>query len=1071
MRETYSANQPLLQSVSESSKTSKPTDMNKPDPEVFIIDNSVPERKVLHCLKQWILASKAADIATGFFEIGGLLALDGAWQTVPAIRILMGDEISRHTKQAFETGLAAFSQRLERSIDSEKAKDDFLVGLPAVVNALKTGQIQCRMYRKAKFHAKAYIPHANDEGSAPSALVGSSNLTRPGIGDNVELNVRIDGDPVAELQAWYNRHWNEAEDITPKILRILEHHTKERYPFEIWAKALFEYVRGRESSPDQWDRKTSRIFPLLARCQREAYKKLLPTAANYTGAFLCDGVGLGKTYIGLMLIERMIARHGKRVVLFAPKTAKEDVWKPLLKKLLPDLASDFQPLVCYSHTDLQRKERTWADRIQRTIKDADVLLIDEAHHFRNPGVTGAGSKKPSRYRKLQQYLHQKGSRPKQVFFLTATPVNNSVHDFRHMLELITNGDPAYFAKGSRNLGVPNLKKHFDQIEDEFHPSPAGQIALLPTDKSSEIFNELVVQRSRRYVRASERLEAQSSAGQVLFPKREKPQVARYHLKISYGKLLRAVADAFDRDKPLFALAIYNPLSYLADSPAATPPADARQRQDAASQKQLVGLIRTMFLKRFESSAEAFEHSCVRLLRKLLAWTEVHAQSAHNKNRLHCWKIQHQKLLEQLGHEDDKQHDFLADDEDEANFITEDDRQAVALLDPQRYRLGEMLDDTFDDLEQIANFLNLVKAVHPKRDSKLTELAKLLQKNKDLAGRKVIIFTEFSDTAAYLETQLRNKNLPLTIERVDGSSSAKQRSEVIHRFAPFYNRVQPPQSPPKPIDILIATDVLAEGLNLQDADRLINFDLHWNPVRLMQRIGRVDRRLDPRIEEQLRQAQSHLKRARGKVIFWNFLPPDELDTLLRLYNRVNNKALVISRTFGIKGRKLLCPDDNFDPIREINERFESKPSAPEKLALEYENLIRQHPQLARQLPNYPLKTFSGKASPKPNAQAVFFCFRIPRPASPQSAESTWTEEAGETIWLLLDLDGNHIETQPERIADEFARTQPNTPRRCRLTRAKLAKLRKIAERHLAKRLRSLQAPAGIQPILKCWMEIS
>ena len=1037
--------------------------MNKPDPEIFIIDNSALERKVLHGLKQWLLDSKAVDIATGFFEIGGLLALEGAWQTVPTIRILMGDEVSRRTKQAFETGLADLSQRLERSIDSEKAKDDFLVGLPAIVNALKTGQIQCRIYRQAKFHAKAYIPHAKRKERSPEALVGSSNLTRPGIGDNVELNIRIVGDSVTELQAWYNRHWNEAEDVTSQILRILERHTKKRSPFEIWTKALFEYVRGRETTPVQWDRKTSRIFPMLARYQSDAYKKLLPIAANYAGAFLCDGVGLGKTYIGLMLIERMIVRHGKRIVLFAPKTAKEDVWRPLLDKLLPDLASDFQPLVCYSHTDLQRKERTWADRIQRTVKDADVLLIDEAHHFRNPGVAGAGGKEPSRYRKLQHYLHQKGSRPKQVFFLTATPINNSVHDFRHMLELVTNGDPAYFAKGSRNLGVPNLKTHFDQIEGKFHPSPDGQIALLPTDKSSEIFNELVVQRSRKYVRASEALEAQSTNRQeILFPKREKPRLASYHLKITYGKLLRAVAEAFDRDKPLFALAIYNPLSYLADSPAATPPADARQRQDAASQKQLVGLIRTMFLKRFESSAKAFEHSCIRLLRKLLAWTEVHAQSAPNKNRLRLWKTQRHKLLKQLGHEDDKQRDFLADDEDE------DDRQAVDPIDPQRYRLGEMLDDTFDDLEQITHFLELVKKVRPDYDSKLTKLAKLLQNNKDLVGRKVIIFTEFSDTAAYLETQLRHKNLPLTIERVDGSSSAKQRSEVIHRFAPFYNHAEPPQ---KPIDILIATDVLAEGLNLQDADRLINFDLHWNPVRLMQRIGRVDRRLDPCIEEQLRKAQPHLKRARGKVIFWNFLPPDELDTLLHLYNRVNNKTLVISRTFGIEGRKLLHPDDNFDPIREINERFEGKPSDPEKLALEYEDLVRQHPQLARQLLNYPLKSFSGKASPKPDAQAVFFCFRIPRPASPQSSESTWTEEAGETVWLLLDLNGNHIETQPQRIADQFARTQPNTPRLCRLTRAKLAQLRKIAERHLAKRLRSLQAPAGIQPILKCWMEIN
>lgn len=565
-----------LQPALELSTTSNRNRMSKSSSEIFIIDNSAPEREVLHCLKQWLFASQAVDIATGFFEIGGLLALDGAWQTAPTIRILMGDEVSRRTKKAFEAGLADLSKRLERSIESEKAKDDFLAVLPAIVQALKTGQIQCRIYRKAKFHAKAYIPHTKREECAASALVGSSNLTRPGIGSNVELNIRIAGASAAELREWYDRHWNDAEKVNLEILRVLERHAKEHSPFEIWAKALFEYVRGWETLPDQWDRKTSRIFPMLARYQRDAYKKLVRIAANYAGAFLCDGVGLGKTYVGLMLIERMIACHGKQVVLFAPKTAKEDVWQPLLDELLPDLASDFQPLVCYSHTDLQRKKL--ADRIQRTVKDADVLLIDEAHHFRNPGVAGAGGKELSRYRKLQRYLHQKGSRPKQVFFLTATPINNSVHDFCHMLELVTNGDPAYFAQGSRNLGVSNLKAHFDQLEGEFQSSLDGPMAPLSTGKGSEIFNELVVQRSRKYVRASERLEAKSSAGEVLFPKREKPQVADYHLKISYGKLLRAVAEAFDRDKPLFALAIYNPLSYLAD------PADARQRQDAASQK-------------------------------------------------------------------------------------------------------------------------------------------------------------------------------------------------------------------------------------------------------------------------------------------------------------------------------------------------------------------------------------------------------------------------------------------------------------------------------------------------------
>jgi superfamily II DNA/RNA helicase len=384
----------------------------------------------------------------------------------------------------------------------------------------------------------------------------------------------------------------------------------------------------------------------------------------------------------------------------------------------------------------------------------------------------------------------------------------------------------------------------------------------------------------------------------------------------------------------------------------------------------------------------------------------------------------------------------------------------------------MLDDTHDDLEQLADFINLVGAVRPERDSKLTALIKLLQSDKELKGRKVIIFTEFSDTAEYLETHLRAKGLQ-NLERIDGNSSQKQRSAVIHRFAPFYNSAEQP-SPESEINILIATDVLAEGLNLQDANRLINFDLHWNPVRLMQRIGRVDRRMNPDIEKKILAAHPDLKGTRETVIYWNFLPPEELETLLRLYNRVNRKTLVISKAFGIEGRKLLHPEDDFDPVREINEQFEGEQTASEKLALEYEKLAKDHPELIEKLPNFPLKTFSGKASPSPETQAVFFCFRIPRPdpetLDPKSGQPLWTESAGDTVWLLFDLDGKTIAPEPARIAN-FIRSEPDTKRECKFDHAALTALREKAEKQLSKtHLRPLQAPVGVAPVLKCWMEI-
>src|SRR5690606_25199532 len=137
-----------------------------------------------------------------------------------------------------------------------------------------------------------------------------------------------------------------------------------------------------------------------------------------------------------------------------------------------------------------------------------------------------------------------------------------------------------------------------------------------------------------------------------------------------------------------------------------------------------------------------------------------------------------------------------------------------------------------------------------------------------------------------------------------------------------------------IRVLISTDVMAEGLNLQDATRLINYDLHWNPVRLMQRIGRVDRRMNPEAEKQILADDPAQKGLRGKVEYWNFLPPEELEELLKLYARGPSKPVTISPTLGIEGRKLLRPDDDYTPVRELNEPVEGTFSDLEKLRLQY-----------------------------------------------------------------------------------------------------------------------------------------
>lgn len=218
--------------------------------DLFIVDNSVSGWTGLRYLKDWSGLAKSMDIATGYFEIGSLLELDGDWQKLEKIRILMGDETTRRTRAAL---LEAKKNHLDVSIEVDKDKNPFLKGVPAIVDALKSGKIECRVYNKNKFHAKAYITHAKMEVIGAQALVGSSNFTRPGLTQNVELNIQVQsGREVAQLQAWFDEHWQDAKDITDEILTLISRHTQEFKPFDVYAKALDEFFRGHEVTASEW---------------------------------------------------------------------------------------------------------------------------------------------------------------------------------------------------------------------------------------------------------------------------------------------------------------------------------------------------------------------------------------------------------------------------------------------------------------------------------------------------------------------------------------------------------------------------------------------------------------------------------------------------------------------------------------------------------------------------------------------------------------------------------------------------------------------------------------------------
>lgn len=1045
--------------------------------DLFIVDNGDQDWKVRRYLSDWADLAKSFDIATGYFEIGALLILDGQWQKLDKIRILMGDEVSQRTKKALLAGLEQIKQKLDSSIEREKEKNDFLTGVPGIVDALRTGQITCRVYTKDKFHAKAYITHAKQAVVGSSALVGSSNFTVPGLTDNVELNVQLRRE-VEILQEWFERHWDKADEITPDIIQVIERQTALYAPFYVYARALHEFFRRHEMTDYEWltagsANGGSRIYEILDYYQQEGYHELAGIAKLYHGAFLCDGVGLGKTFIGLMLLESLIKRQRKRVALFVPKAARKPVWESKLRQYLPELFGEYSNLAIYNHTDLLRGGE-YPDRLNRIKELADVIVVDEAHHFRNPGIKGDDPTEPlSHYWALSNICEGK-----DVYLLTATPINNRLLDLQHMIELFSQRKGDYFKAAP--LGIHSLPGHFRKMEKELEKQLVRQGLITDEVETNQVeasevlatdalFRALVVQRSRAYVKKSQ--EQHASTAKALFPRREPPRVVEFNLKKTYGRLLQMIEQAFNKEKPLFALAIYYPLAYYKGPDTSIDPLKQGR------QREVVSLIRTQFLKRFESSARAFELSCGTLMEKLLAWLIKHCQTDHEKHRLDRWKNKYRDLI---GYCHDRQLELFGgdpSDEEDEDVVSEEMIEAVEELSRDEYRVGDMIDETIDDLVTVADFLQELQKFRVEHDDKLKALLNLLKTDSVLKKHKVLIFTEYMATARYLRQQLSLAGLK-DIDEVD-SVVDRDRGDIINQFAPYYNGMSTGKLESKGFKetrILISTDVLSEGLNLQDATRLINYDLHWNPVRLMQRIGRVDRRMDPGVEAAI--ATDHPDRAaiRGLVIYWNFLPPDELEALLRLYSRVSHKVLRISRTFGIEGKKLLTPEDDFEALKDFTHAYEGTTSPLEEMNLEYQKLLQEHPGLAKALDALPGRLFSGKEHPTPGARAVFFCYAMPVPP-PLLHDGTipddqpWTAEGGATQWYLFDIESEAIESEPARIIS-LIRSGPETPRKHDLSESTLSEIRVKVEKHIKNTyLRQVQAPMGVKPALKAWMELS
>ncbi len=466
-----------------------------------------------------------------------------------------------------------------------------------------------------------------------------------------------------------------------------------------------------------------------------------------------------------------------------------------------------------AHTDLGREGGITEEKLAKLRKRYETVIIDEAHHFRVPNR--------NRSKKLKALT--KGLR---VFMLTATPVNNSILDLYNLINYISHDRQNFFQK----VNVPNLRGWFARMMDETqNDQPSLDFTSLPG--YSEFLRHVIVQRSRKYVKSLERQDDQS----VKFPSRERPEVVTYSLTGVYGKLLPELLKAFASKKAELKLVIYETEKFKEKK--------NQDDQTLLQQSQVVGLIRTMLLKRLESSQKALEASLEDLLLKHITLMKDLQPIAHQ-----VWLAQHRDVFDAIQkHRLERSGSEPGDEEEDELPLTTYEAKKIMAVKADIVLFGknepEWMKGLSGDIEVLTHLLGgLHRVTKPENDEKLIAFIDRIRETPRLLHDKFVLFSEFKDTARYLEIELKKHFPKDAIVEVDSGRNVKNREEIIKRFAPHYNCETPEdlqKSLQNPIRILISTDVLSEGLNLQDANIIVNYDLHWNPVRLMQRIGRVE----------------------------------------------------------------------------------------------------------------------------------------------------------------------------------------------------------------------------------------
>ncbi len=858
-----------------------------------------------------------ADFLRAKTQSGSRLSIVSAYFTIYAYDALK-EELERIGHLDFLFGEPSFVNRLDPGKSEKKAFIIDAAGLE-LANRLQQKRVakECADWIERKvdiktiqqsnlLHGKMY--HVATAG-VEDAILGSSNFTVRGLGlgeagNNIELNLVVDSNrDRQELKQWFDELWNNealVQDVKREVLDYLKQLYENHTPEFIYYKTLFhifEKFLGDAGKTDADLGKTSLfetgIWKALFEFQKDGAKGAINKILRHNGCIIADSVGLGKTYEALAVMKFFELKN-ERVLVLCPKKLRDNWTVYKANSLLNPFVADRFRFDVVSHTDLSRETGYSGDINLATLNwgNYDLIVIDESHNFRNntPGKKDEEGNviRKSRYQRLMDDIIKAGVRTK-VLLLSATPVNNDLKDLRNQLYFLTENRDDAFAE---SIGVASLKETLTTAQKVFshwarrqtHERRTGELLEKLSTAFFKLLDELTIARSRKHIQKYYKASIAQLGG---FPRREKP-VSIYPEIDLRGRFLSY--DKLNDEIAAYKLSLFNPSKYVKDE---FKPLYQTATRDPFTQadreKFLIGMMKVNFLKRLESSVKSFEITMERTIARI--------------ESLECKIKNFQTTPKQNPESDELELDLDNPGQDE------DLEEAMLVGSKFKYRLEHLeldhgknwLKDLKKDKDQLNILFNAAQNVTPQTDAKLAELKKLIAHkisnpttNKlGEPNRKVLVFTAFADTATYLYESLLEwgtTQLGIQMALVCGGGNTRTTfgdpayDQILTNFSPRSKHRAKIASLPQrgEIDLLIATDCISEGQNLQDCDTLINYDIHWNPVRIIQRFGRIDR----------------IGSVNPAVYLVNFWPTDDLNRYINLKNRVEARmALVdLSATF-------------------------------------------------------------------------------------------------------------------------------------------------------------------------------